>query len=77
MKKKLGIGSVRSCRLKTSKKIADFQAAFKRELPGVLWTMPDIAQQHITLFEIVMTFRDYPEDRDTIFERTVPVLMLS
>ncbi len=50
-------------------KIATFQAALKRELPGVLWTMPDITQQHVTLFEIVMTFRDYPEDRDTIFER--------
>ena len=31
--------------------------------------MPDVTQQHITLFEIVMTFRDYPEDRDAIFER--------
>jgi hypothetical protein len=54
---------------KNQQKIAGFQAALQRELPGVIWTMPDVTQQHITLFEIVMTFRDYPEDRDEIFER--------
>lgn len=50
-------------------KIADLEAALKHELPGVIWTMPDITQQHMTLFEIIMTFRDYPEDRDALFER--------
>jgi len=50
-------------------KIADLQTELNRELPGVIWTMPDITQQHITLFEIVMCFREYSEDRDVIFER--------
>lgn len=50
-------------------KTADLQAELHRELPGIIWTMPDITQQHLTLFEIVMTFRDYPEDREAIFER--------
>lgn len=50
-------------------RIADLQAELKSELPGVIWAMPDITQNHITLFEIVMTFRDYTEDRDAIFER--------
>lgn len=50
-------------------KIADFHKILHRELPGIVWTMPDVTQQHLTLFEIVMTFRDYPEDREAIFER--------
>lgn len=50
-------------------KIAELQAQLHQELPGILWTMPDITQQHVTLFEIIMTFRDYPEDPDVLFER--------
>jgi hypothetical protein len=50
-------------------KIADLQAELSKELPGIIWTMPDITQQHMTLFEIVMTFRDYPEDREAIFDQ--------
>lgn len=50
-------------------KIADLQAQLHKELPGVLWTMPDITQQHVTLFEIVMCLGEYPENRDAIFER--------
>jgi hypothetical protein len=50
-------------------KIATLQIELHRELPGVIWTMPDITQQHLTLFEIVMNFRDYPEDREAIFKR--------
>jgi hypothetical protein len=50
-------------------KIADLHAQLHRELPGVLWTIPDITQQHITLFEIVMCLGEYSEDQDAIFER--------
>ncbi len=37
-------------------------------LPGVLWlTSPE--QLHVTLFEIIMPLRDYPEDKDELFAR--------
>jgi hypothetical protein len=66
---KVGFAVCTFLSLENQQKIADLQAELHRELPGVLWTMPDISQQHLTLFEIVMTFRDYPEDSDVIFER--------
>jgi hypothetical protein len=51
------------------RKIADLHSQLYKELPGMLWTMPDITQQHVTLFEIVMCLGKYSEDRDTIFEQ--------
>lgn len=50
------------------RRIAKLQAELHRALPGVLWTASDVTQHHLTLFEIVMTYRDYPQDRETIFK---------
>jgi hypothetical protein len=52
----------------SQQKIAVLLQELKKELPEVLWAMP-AAQLHTTLFEIVMTFRDYDEDRDVLFEK--------
>jgi len=49
--------------------VADLEAQLHKELPDAIWTMPDTTQQHVTLFEIVMTFRGYADCPDAIFER--------
>lgn len=54
-------------------KIANLLEDLKKELPDIIWPMPT-AQLHTTLFEIVMTFRDYEDDRDAIFEKYRPAL---
>jgi hypothetical protein len=49
-------------------KLTSLLSELKQELPDALWAMPT-GQLHTTLFEIVMTFRDYDEDPDSLFAR--------
>lgn len=71
-KEKVGYAVCAFLSPENQQKIANFHRVLHHELPGIVWTMPDVSQQHITLFEIVMTFRDYPQDRNALFERSRP-----
>ncbi len=53
---------------KNQKIVGELLRNLDEELPGVLWTMPT-NRLHVTLFEIIMTLRDYPEDRDELYNR--------
>jgi hypothetical protein len=49
-------------------KIDKLLKELSEELPGILWTMPP-NRLHVTLFEIIMSLRDYPEDKDELYSR--------